>query len=143
MLKYVGLKPNNHSSNDNTKKNKQNDTYYGHLSSEKMNFCCMHAYSFKLRVDHCIANAPSPLLRALFISSWLILSSIKNCACVIELGLPVMVTIRLRVPGAKMPFFDIWMLAPLICWISTKERPPGPERDKTMKCSFNVEFHIL
>lgn len=102
-------------------------TYYGDLSSEKMNFCCMHACSFRWRVDHCIARGPRPLLRALFSSSWLILSSIKNCACVMELGLPVMVTMRFRVPGAKMPFFDIWMFAPLICWISTRERPPGPE----------------
>lgn len=57
--------------------------------------------------------------------------SIRYWAVFIDCGLPDMVTIRLRVPGAKIPFFDIWMLAPLSCWISTNERPPGPETEQT------------
>lgn len=40
-------------------------------------------------------------------------------------GPPVIVTIRLRVPGAKMPFLLIWMFAPERCWISTRLRPAG------------------
>ncbi|PRD25143.1 UNVERIFIED_CONTAM: hypothetical protein NCL1_41766 [Trichonephila clavipes] len=33
---------------------------------------------------------------------------------------------RFLVPGAKIPFFEIWMLAPLNRWISTRAFPPGP-----------------
>jgi hypothetical protein len=41
---------------------------------------------------------------------------------------PVIVTIRLRVPGANIPFFEICILAPEIFCISTKLVPPGPVR---------------
>jgi hypothetical protein len=30
------------------------------------------------------------------------------------------------VPGEKVPFLEILILAPLYCWISTMERPDGP-----------------
>lgn len=83
------------------------------------------------RAHHCMASVPRPLLRALFISSSLMRCSMRYWAVVMECGLPVMVTMRLRVPGAKMPFFEIWMLAPLICWISTRDLPPGPAKPTT------------
>lgn len=63
---------------------------------------------------------------ARFVSSSLILCSIRKCAVFIACGAPVIVTIRFRVPGANVPFFDIWILAPDICWISTRLLPPGP-----------------
>lgn len=72
------------------------------------------------------ALAAAAVWQARFVSSWVMRSSIRYCATLIAFGWPVMVTIRLRVPGAKMPFFDIWMFAPDMCWISTKLRPAGP-----------------
>uniref|UniRef100_A0A2M4C621 Putative secreted protein n=1 Tax=Anopheles marajoara TaxID=58244 RepID=A0A2M4C621_9DIPT len=71
------------------------------------------------------ALAAAAVWQARFVSSWVMRSSIRYCATLIAFGWPVMVTIRLRVPGAKMPFFEIWIFAPDICWISTKLRPAG------------------
>lgn len=63
---------------------------------------------------------------ARFVSSSLILCSIKKWAVLIACGAPLIVTIRFLVPGAKVPFFEIWILAPEMCWISMRLRPPGP-----------------
>lgn len=76
---------------------------------------------------HCI-SAPNALFLARFTSSSEMRCSIRYCAVPMAFGVPVMVTMRLRVPGAKMPFFDIWMLAPLRCWISISDLPPGPDK---------------
>uniref|UniRef100_A0A182VRM4 Cytochrome P450 n=1 Tax=Anopheles minimus TaxID=112268 RepID=A0A182VRM4_9DIPT len=54
-----------------------------------------------------VAAALAAVWHARFVSSWLMRSSIRYCATLIAFGWPVMVTIRLRVPGAKMPFFEI------------------------------------
>uniref|UniRef100_A0A182QWY2 Uncharacterized protein n=1 Tax=Anopheles farauti TaxID=69004 RepID=A0A182QWY2_9DIPT len=54
-----------------------------------------------------VAVALAAVWQARFVSSWLMRSSIRYCATLIALGCPVMVTIRLRVPGAKIPFFEI------------------------------------
>lgn len=51
--------------------------------------------------------AAAAVWQARFVSSWLMRSSIRNCATLMAFGWPVMVTMRLRVPGAKMPFFEI------------------------------------
>jgi hypothetical protein len=63
---------------------------------------------------------------ARFVSSSVILCSIRKCATWMALAGPVIVTIRLRVPGANIPFFEICILAPEIFCISTKLVPPGP-----------------
>lgn len=54
-----------------------------------------------------VAAALAAVWHARFVSSWLMRSSIRYCATLIAFCWPVMVTIRLRVPGAKMPFFEI------------------------------------
>lgn len=65
---------------------------------------------------------------ARFVSSSLILCSIRKCAVLMACGAPLIVTIRFLVPGANVPFFEIWILAPEMCWISMRLRPPGPVR---------------
>lgn len=62
-----------------------------------------------------VAAAFAAVWQARFVSSWLMRSSIRYCATLIAFCCPVMVTIRLRVPGAKMPFFEICMFAPDMC----------------------------
>lgn len=64
--------------------------------------------------------------RARFVSSSWIFCSIRKCANAMAFGWPVMVTMRFRVPGENSPFFEILMLAPECCWISTRLRPLGP-----------------
>ena len=58
-------------------------------------------------------------------------------------GCPVIVTIRFRVPGAKMPFFEICILAPDICWISIKLRPPGPKIICFRLCFFSFSDFLI
>uniref|UniRef100_A0A2M4D6H7 Uncharacterized protein n=1 Tax=Anopheles darlingi TaxID=43151 RepID=A0A2M4D6H7_ANODA len=88
------------------------------------------------------ALAAAAVWQARFVSSWVMRSSIRYCATLIAFGCPVMVTIRLRVPGAKMPFFEIWMFAPDMCWISTKLRPAGLGVETKIKAArlFSVWF---
>jgi len=64
-------------------------------------------------------------------SSSCTLCSIKNCAVLRHFCGPVIVTIRFLVPGLYVPFFEIWIFAPLNCWISTIERPAGPRTAPT------------
>lgn len=51
---------------------------------------------------------------------------------------PQMVTLRLVVPGAYTPFLDMCMVTPLICWISTSDRPPGPMIAPTMDSGTSI-----
>lgn len=67
-------------------------------------------YNMKIKIIksyHCIGRVPRVLFLALFISSSWIRCSMRYVAVFMACGLPVIVTMRLRVPGAKMPFFDI------------------------------------
>lgn len=73
-----------------------------------------------------VAFVTALVWQARFASSSVILCSIRKCAVLMACGCPVIVTIRFLVPGANIPFFDICILAPDICWISIRLRPPGP-----------------
>ena len=44
-------------------------------------------------------------------------------AAEIDFGDPTTVTRRFLVPGEYWPFLDIWMRAPLNCWMSTMHFP--------------------
>lgn len=80
-------------------------------------------------VNYCMRFPIAVVCRARLPSSSVIRCSIRYCAVFICPGVPVIVTIRFRVPGAKIPFFDICILAPLKCCISINDRPPGPRKN--------------